>query len=45
MYTVHVRGADLPFFMRFVNIGTDNASILQSQSQPYSVCTRVIYLT
>ena len=46
MYTVHGRGADLPFFMRFghgpilVQI-----NLQQSQAQPYGICTRVIYLT
>ena len=46
MYTVHGRGAVLPFFWRFghgpilvqINLG-------HSQAQPYGVCTRVIYLT
>ena len=47
MYTVHGRGADLPFFMRF---GHDGPKLVQtdlqhSQAQPYGVCTRVIYLT
>ena len=46
MYTVHDRGADLPFFMSFghgpilVQI-----NLQQSQAQPYGICTRVIYLT
>ena len=46
MYTVHGRGADLPFFMRFgpgpilVQI-----NLQHSQEQHYGICTRVIYLT
>ena len=46
MYTVHSKGADLPFFMRFghgpilVQI-----NLQHSQAQPYVICTRVIYLT
>ena len=46
MYTVHGRGADLPFFMHFrhgpilVQI-----NLQHSQAQPYGICTRVIYLT
>ena len=46
MYTVHGRGADLPFFMPFghgpilVQI-----NLQHSQAQPYGICTRVIYLT
>ena len=46
MFTVHGRGANLPFFMRFghgpilVQI-----NLQHSQAQPYGICTRVIYLT
>ena len=47
MYTVHGRGANLPFFLRFshdpilVEINPQH-----SQVQPYgSICFRVIYLT
>ena len=46
MYTVHGRGADLPFFLRFghgpilVQI-----NLQHSHAQPYGLCTRVIYLT
>ena len=46
MYTVHGRGADPPFFMRFghgkilVQI-----NLQHSQAQPCGICTRVIYLT
>ena len=46
MYTVHSRGADLPFFLRFghgpllVQI-----NLQHSQAQPYGICTRAINLT
>ena len=38
IYSVDGLVADFPFFMRFLNQQ-------HSQSQPYDVCTRVIYLT
>ena len=43
MYTVQGRGADLLFFMRFGH-GPILVQI-NSQAQPYGICTRVIYLT
>ena len=46
MYTVHVRGADLPFFMRFGHCPIlVQINLQHSQAQPYGICTRVIYLT
>jgi hypothetical protein len=47
MYTVHGRGAEIPFFMRFGHGPILVQIILQhSQAQPYSIlCTRDIYLT
>ena len=46
MYTVHDRGADLPFFLRFGNGPIlEQINLLHSQTQPYVICTRVIYLT
>ena len=46
MYTVHGRGADLPFFMRFGHGPILLQINLQhSQAQPYGIWTGVIYLT
>ena len=44
MYTVHGKGADLPFFMRFGN-GTIliHINLQHSQAQIHSICTRVIH--
>ena len=46
MYTVHSRGADFPFSLRF-GLGPILVQInmQHSQAQPYGICTRVIYLT
>ena len=49
MYTVHSvhgRGADLPFFLRFGHIPIlVQINLQHSHAQPYGVRTRVIYLT
>ena len=43
MYTVHGRGADLPFFMRFGHGPILVERNLQhDQAQPYDICTREI---
>ena len=46
LYTVHGKGADLPFFMRFGHYTIlVQINLQHSQAQPYGICTRVIYLT
>ena len=46
MYTVHGRGVDMPFFLRFGH-GPILVQIYMQhfQAQPYGICTRFIYLT
>jgi hypothetical protein len=45
MYTVHGRGADLPFFLRFSHGPIlVQINLQHSQAQPYCIYTRVIYL-
>ena len=46
MYTVHGRGADIPFFMSFSHVPKlVRINLQHCQSQPYGICTRVINLT
>ena len=46
MYTVHGKGADLPFFMRLPHGPIlVQINLQHRQAQPYGICTSVIYLT
>ena len=45
MYTVHGRGADLPFYQGSIWIQICTKMLQHSQTQPYDICNRVIYLT
>ena len=45
MYTVHVRGTDLPFFCVSAKVQLVQTNLQHSQAQPYGICTRVIFPT